>query len=38
MWNGLGRALLSLNKADEAVDAFKKAMQESNVDFVFQAW
>lgn len=37
MWNGLGRALLSLNKPDEAVDAFKKAkaIDPDMVDVLF---
>ena len=37
MWNGLGRALLSLNKPDEAVEAFKKAkaIDPDMVDVLF---
>ena len=37
MWNGLGRALLSLNKPQEAVDAFKKAkaIDPDMVDVLF---
>jgi tetratricopeptide (TPR) repeat protein len=37
MWNGLGRALLSLNKPDEAVESFKKAkaIDPDMVDVLF---
>ena len=37
MWNGLGRALLSLNKPEEAVEAFKKAkaIDPDMVDVLF---